>query len=337
MPVQNGPSVALSAPPDVLPSTPSSLVGARAVETFPVERPRWQLLVMWLFLVGPVVGLVAAVFLASAVGLGPSWLDVGLAIGFYAFTGHGITVGFHRLFTHSSFRANRGLRATLAVAGSMAVEGPLISWVADHRRHHAHSDAEGDPHSPWRFGTSARAVAKGLGWAHMGWFLSDEKTNPARYAPDLLRDRDISRISRLFPVWVALSLLLPTLLGGLITWSWTGALTAYLWAGVVRLLVLHHATFAINSICHVAGRRPFVTRDHAGNVWALAVLSMGESWHNLHHADPTCARHGVDGGQIDSSARLIRWFELAGWATKVRWPDRSRLDRRRVRVTGGES
>jgi stearoyl-CoA desaturase (delta-9 desaturase) len=263
-------------------------------------------------------------------GIGPSWLDVGLALVLYAFTGHGITVGYHRLFTHSSFRANRALRATLAIAGSMAVEGPVISWVADHRRHHAHSDAEGDPHSPWRFGTSARAVAKGLAWAHMGWLFSDDKTNPRKFAPDLLADRDLQRIHRSFPLWVAVSLLAPTLIGGLVTWSWTGAFTAYLWAGVVRLMVLHHATFSINSICHVTGRRPFRTRDMAGNVGVLAVLSMGESWHNLHHADPTCARHGVDRGQLDSSARIIRWCELAGWAWDVRWPNMQRLDRRRV-------
>jgi stearoyl-CoA desaturase (Delta-9 desaturase) len=325
------PTATLTAPSAPVATPP---IAARAPETHPVDRPTWQLAVMWLFLVGPVVALIVAVLLASLLGVGPSWLDAGLALAFYAFTGHGITVGFHRLFTHSSFRANRALRATLAIAGSMAVEGPVISWVADHRRHHAHSDAEGDPHSPWRFGTSTRAVAKGLAWAHMGWFLSDEKTNPERYAPDLLRDRDIARISRLFPLWVALSLGLPTLIGGLVTWSWTGALTAYLWAGVVRLMVLHHATFSINSICHVAGKRPFTSRDRAGNVRALAVLSMGESWHNLHHADPTCARHGVDPGQLDSSARLIRWFEIAGWATKVRWPEASRLDRRRAADPG---
>ncbi|HSP36584.1 MAG TPA: fatty acid desaturase [Frankiaceae bacterium] len=303
---------------------------SRLAETHEVVRPTWQLAVMWLFLIGPVIGLAVAVVLATWLGVGPSWLDIGLAVALYAFTGHGITIGFHRLFTHSSFRANRGLRATLAVAGSMAVEGPVIHWVADHRRHHAHSDVEGDPHSPWRFGTSTGAVAKGLAFAHMGWFLSDEKTNAERFAPDLIADRDIAKISRLFPLWVAISLVLPTVIGGLVTWSWTGAFTAYLWAGVVRLLILHHSTFAINSICHVAGRRPFRSRDKAGNVAVLAILSMGESWHNLHHADPTCARHGVDRGQLDSSARLIRWFEVAGWATNVRWPDPARLARRRV-------
>jgi stearoyl-CoA desaturase (delta-9 desaturase) len=315
---------------DVDSTDPAPPRAGHTPETLPVNRPLWQLLVMWLFIIGPVVGLVVGVVLATMGGIGPSWLDVGLALVFYAFTGHGVTVGYHRLFTHSSFKANRALRATLAIAGSMAVEGPVISWVADHRRHHAHSDAEGDPHSPWRFGTSTRAVAKGLAWAHMGWLFSDDKTNPRKFAPDLLADRDLQRIHRQFPLWIAVSLLAPTLIGGLVTWSWTGAFTAYLWAGVVRLMVLHHATFSINSICHVTGRRPFRSRDMAGNVGVLAVLSMGESWHNLHHADPTCARHGVDRGQLDSSARIIRWCELVGWAWDVRWPNVERLNRRRV-------
>jgi stearoyl-CoA desaturase (delta-9 desaturase) len=285
---------------------------------------------LWLYLVGPVVALAAAVFLAMGVGLGPSWLDLGLAVAFYAFTGHGVTLGFHRLFTHKSFRANRGLRIVLAVAGSMSVQNTVINWVADHRRHHAHSDQEGDPHSPWRFGTSPRAVGRGMVWAHLGWFFSHERTNVERFAPDLLADRDMVRISRLFLLWVVATLGLPALIGGLVTASWSGALTAFLWAGVARMLLLHHVTWSINSICHVAGSHPFASRDRAGNVAALAVLSMGESWHNLHHSDPTCARHGVDRGQLDSTARILRWCELAGWATAVRWPDRARLDRRRV-------
>jgi stearoyl-CoA desaturase (delta-9 desaturase) len=292
--------------------------------------------VLWVYLVGPVAALVGAVVLAAGVGLGPTWLDLGLAVAFYAFTGHGVTLGFHRLFTHRSFRANRGLRIVLAVAGSMSVQNTLIKWVADHRRHHAHSDKEGDPHSPWRFGTSPRAVGKGMVWAHLGWLFSGEQTNVQRFAPDLLADPDMVRISRLFPVWVLATLGLPALVGGLATGSWSGALTAFLWAGVVRMLLLHHVTWSINSICHVAGKHPFVTRDRAGNVWALAVLSMGESWHNLHHSDPTCARHGVDRGQLDSTARLLRWLELAGAATAVRWPDRERLDRRRVRRAPAE-
>ena len=164
----------------------------------------------------------------------------------------------------------------------------------------------------------------------MGWLFSDEETNRERFAPDLLADRGVTRVNALFPLWIVISILAPALLGGLITWSWSGALTAVLWAGLVRILVLHHVTWSTNSVCHVVGSRPFESRDKAANVWPLAVLSMGESWHNLHHAESHCARHGVDRGQVDSSARLIRWMERLGWATGVRWPDAARLSQRRV-------
>jgi stearoyl-CoA desaturase (delta-9 desaturase) len=285
---------------------------------------------LWLILIGPIVALAAGVTVAALTGVGPSWLDAGLALAFYAVAGHGITAGFHRYLTHQAFRAIRPLRIALAVAGSLAIEGPVIEWVAAHRKHHAHSDCVGDPHSPWRFGTTGRALIKGFLWAHAGWLFSDEGTNPERFAPDLLADRDIVRVNRLFPLWIAISLLGPALLGGLLTWSWTGVLTAFLWAGLVRVLVLHHATFSINSVCHVVGSRPFRSRDKSTNCWPLAIVSMGESWHNLHHADPTCARHGVDKGQVDSTAVLIRGFERLGWATDVRWPNRVRLDQRRT-------
>jgi stearoyl-CoA desaturase (delta-9 desaturase) len=262
-------------------------------------------------------------------GWGLGWRDVVLAVVMYAVTGHGITVGFHRHFTHGSFRANRGLKIALAIAGSMAIEGPVLRWVADHRRHHAFSDREGDPHSPWRYGESVPALVKGLFYAHMGWLFDVEQTNPRRYAPDLLKDTDVVRISRAFPALVATSLLLPALLGGLLSWSWQGAVTAFFWASLVRVALLHHVTWSINSICHALGERPFKSRDRSGNVWWLAVLSMGESWHNLHHADPTCARHGVLRGQIDISARLIWVFEKLGWASNVKWPDPVRLAAKR--------
>jgi stearoyl-CoA desaturase (Delta-9 desaturase) len=263
-------------------------------------------------------------------GHGLSWLDLTLAVVFYAVSGHGITVGFHRYLTHGSFKANRALRTALAAAGSLAIEGPPIRWVADHRRHHAFSDAEGDPHSPWRYGTSFRALTKGVWYAHIGWLFDVEQTDQKRFCPDLLADRDVVRVNRLFPAMVAISMLLPAVLGGLLTWSITGAVTAFFWASLVRVALLHHVTWSINSICHTWGKRPFITSDRAVNVSWLAVLSMGESWHNLHHADPTCARHGVDKGQLDSSARLIRWFEKAGWAHDVRWPKKARLDARRA-------
>ncbi|HEV7207849.1 MAG TPA: acyl-CoA desaturase [Mycobacteriales bacterium] len=280
------------------------------------------------FIVVPLLALLAAVPVAWGWGLG--WHDILLAVAFYAVAGHGITVGFHRYFTHGAFKATRALRVCLAVAGSMAVEGPVIRWVADHRRHHAFSDQDGDPHSPWRYGTSLGALAKGLFHAHMGWLFHAEQTNQRRFAPDLLADKDICTISKLFAPLTAVSFLLPALIGGLWSWSWQGAATALFWAGLVRVALLHHVTWSINSICHTVGDRPFHSRDKATNVWWLAAVSMGESWHNLHHADPTCARHGVDRGQIDSSARVIQLFEQLGWARDVRWPQPTRLAAKRA-------
>ncbi len=284
--------------------------------------------VLYLFVVVPFLALVAAVPLSWGWGLG--WLDVALLVGMFTITGHGITVGFHRHFTHGSFKAVAPLRAALVVAGSMAIQGPVTQWVADHRRHHAFSDREGDPHSPWRYGQTLGALTKGLFHAHIGWLFDRNQTNPARYAPDLLKDSVVRRTGAWFILWAFLGLALPAVVGGLLTMSWAGALSGFFWGGLVRVAVLHHVTWSINSICHTVGSRPFAARDKSANVWPLAILSMGESWHNLHHADPTCARHGVLPGQIDSSARLIWLFEKFGWVRDVRWPDPVRLASRRV-------
>ncbi|WP_116449768.1 acyl-CoA desaturase [Blastococcus litoris] len=262
-------------------------------------------------------------------GWGMSWLDVGLAVGFYYLTLLGVTVGYHRHFTHGSFKATRPLRLALAAAGSMAIQGPVVQWVADHRRHHAFADRAGDPHSPWRYGTDLRALLKGMWHAHLGWTFERRKTNPERYAPDLLKDGALVTTSRLFVLWAALSLFLPAVIGGLVTGTWAGAWSAFFWAGLVRIALLHHVTWSINSVCHVMGNRPFASRDRATNFWPLAILSGGESWHNLHHADPTCARHGVLRGQIDISARIIWFFEKLGWARDVKWPDPVRLAAKR--------
>jgi len=278
----------------------------------------------YFFILGPFVALVAAVPLAWGWGLG--WVDVGLAVVFYTVTCLGVTVGFHRYFTHRSFKARRSLRVALAIVGSMALQGPITHWVADHRRHHAFSDRDGDPHSPWAFGTSPIALVKGFWHAHMGWVFDRNLTNAERFAPDLLADRDIARVHRQFGLWTAVTLLAPAVLGGLLTWSWWGAVTAFFWAGLVRVSFLHHVTWSVNSVCHMIGSRPFAARDKSANFWPLAILSMGESWHNLHHADPTCARHGVKRGQIDISARTIWLLEKFGWATDVRWPTERRLN-----------
>jgi stearoyl-CoA desaturase (Delta-9 desaturase) len=285
---------------------------------------RHEQLLVNVFVTVPFLALIAAV--PFVWGWGLSWLDVGLFVAFYLVSGLGVTVGFHRYLTHRSFTANRALRVALAVAGSLSLQGDVTTWVADHRRHHAYADKEGDPHSPWLFGTNAAALAKGFWHAHMGWVYEPrEHTNTARFAPDLLRDPDIQRVTALFPLLTAISLLGPALIGGLVTMSWWGAVTALFWAGFVRVAVLHHITWSINSICHMIGERPYACRDRSTNVWALAVFSFGESWHNLHHADPTCARHGVGRGQLDPSARVIRVFEQLGWATQVRWPTSRRL------------
>lgn len=289
----------------------------------PAER-----IALGLFIGIPFLAILAAIPVAWGWGLG--WHDVVIGVVMYFVGCHGITIGFHRYFTHGAFKANRPLRVALAVAGSLAIEGPVIRWVADHRKHHKFSDKDGDPHSPWRYGETIPALMKGLVWAHMGWMFDSEQTPQHVYAPDLLKDRDIRWISRQFALFTAVSLLIPPLVGGLWSMSWHGALTAFFWGSLVRVALLHHVTWAINSICHAVGERPFRSRDKSGNVWWLAVLSCGESWHNLHHADPTSARHGVLRGQVDSSARLIRWFELAGWARDVRWPSRERVESRRA-------
>ncbi|KOX22810.1 stearoyl-CoA 9-desaturase [Saccharothrix sp. NRRL B-16348] len=290
------------------------------------EKSSTQVFLVKLFVVVPALALAAAVPFAWGWGLG--WVDVGLALFFYALTCLGVTAGFHRYFTHGAFTANRGLRIALAVTGSMAMQGPVIDWVADHRRHHAYADRDGDPHSPWRFGTSAGALAKGFWHAHLGWLFDRERTNAARFAPDLLADADIQRVNRWFPALTAVTLVSPAVVGGLVTWSWWGALTAFFWAGLVRVAVLHHVTWSVNSICHMIGDRPFTARDKSANFWPLAIASMGESWHNSHHADPTCARHGVRRGQVDITARLIWVFEKLGWATKVRWARPEHLARK---------
>jgi stearoyl-CoA desaturase (delta-9 desaturase) len=290
------------------------------------EKSTSQTLLVKVFAIVPLLALIAAVPFAWGWGLG--WVDVGLALSFYTLTCLGVTVGFHRYFTHGAFRAKRGLRVALAVVGSMAMQGPVVGWVADHRRHHAYADREGDPHSPWLFGTTPAALVKGFWHAHMGWMLGREQTNARRFAPDLLADADIRRVDRLFPVLTVVTLLAPAVLGGLITWSWWGAVTAFFWASLVRVALLHHVTWSVNSICHMIGDRPFEARDKSANFWPLAIASMGESWHNSHHADPTCARHGVRRGQIDISARLIWIFEKLGWVSRVRWPKPERLTRK---------
>jgi stearoyl-CoA desaturase (Delta-9 desaturase) len=277
-----------------------------------------QLAVTGLIVVGPFAGLAVALWLWWGRGVGMT--DVGLGALFYLFTGFGATVGFHRCLTHRSFTARRGLRVALAVAGSMAFEGDVIGWVATHRRHHAFTDRPGDPHSPYRYGTGPAGQLRGMLHAHVGWLFGNDPTSQQRYAPDLLADPAIVRVARAFPALCTASLVLPFAAGWAIGGSWRTALAALLWAGLVRVLLLQHVTWSVNSLCHLLGSRPFATRRHdrATNLWPLAVLSLGESWHNMHHSDPACARHGVDRGQVTTPGQELTASQETGRGTG--WP-----------------
>jgi len=341
-PAGEGPHATLGEMTTTLPAETTAIDATEGSAARPARKPRREvkpltygrkgnveIAFLWFFVTSPFIALAVTVPLAWKYDL-LSWVDVGLFIPFYLFTAIGVTVGFHRYLTHGAFKAKRWLRIVLTLAGTMAIEGAPIRWVADHRRHHQFAEEENDPHSPWRFGESVGGLTKGMIWAHTGWLFTRENTNARRFAPDLVADKDVRWFQKNFVFVMILSLGLPTLLGGLITMSWKGALTAYIWAGLVRIGFVHHITWAVNSVCHVMGERPFSTGDKATNVWWLAILSMGESWHNLHHADPTCARHGVDKGQIDISARVIWFFEKMGWAWNVRWPKADRLNAKRI-------
>ncbi len=231
----------------------------------------------------------------------------------------GITVGYHRLFTHRSFKTTRTLRALFAVLGAMAVEGPVIEWAATHRKHHRFSDHPGDPHSPHLDRAPGwRGALRGLAHAHVGWmFRGKDMANPARYAKDLLADRDLRFISRTFPLWVVVGLALPFGLGVALTGSVVGGLTGLLWGGAVRVFLLHHATFSINSLCHFFGGRPFATGDESRNLAWLAPATLGEAWHNNHHAFPTSARHGLGRWELDPGAWLISALERCHLAWDV--------------------
>jgi stearoyl-CoA desaturase (Delta-9 desaturase) len=247
------------------------------------------------------------------------WSDIAVFAIMYVLTGLGITVGFHRLFTHRAFKTRPAVRGVLAVLGSVAIEGPVISWVADHRKHHAFSDQPGDPHSPHvDHGVGWTGALRGLLHAHMGWlFLHTHRGRRTRYAPDLLADPVIAFVDRTFIVWALSGLAAAFGLGWLIGGSVSTALTGLLWGGAVRLLVLHHATYSINSLCHFFGRRRFKTPDESRNLAWLSIFTFGEAWHNNHHAFPTSARHGLKPWEFDPSAMVIWTLEKIGLAWDV--------------------
>jgi stearoyl-CoA desaturase (delta-9 desaturase) len=265
----------------------------------------------------PFLAFIAAIPLLwdSVVG----WSDLLILAVIYPATALSITIGFHRMLTHRAFETYRPIKYLLAVLGSMAVQGDVISWVSDHRKHHAFTDEEGDPHSPHvGHGDGALAGLRGLFHAHVGWlFLHHSGAEAKRFSPDLLEDRGMRRISKNFIPLVLLSLLLPFALGYLLTGELRGALTGLLWGGLVRIFMVHHVTWSINSICHFFGRRRFETDDESTNVAWLSLFSFGESWHHNHHAFPRSATHGLRWYELDVSGMIIRAMQRLGLAWNV--------------------
>jgi stearoyl-CoA desaturase (delta-9 desaturase) len=255
------------------------------------------------------------------------WLYVAMLVGGWLFTGLGITVGFHRLLTHRSFETYRPVKLFWMALGALSVEGSPLVWCAIHRRHHELSDLAGDPHSPHLHGSSLMGTLRGLWFAQAGWLFTGYWTSPelARYVPDLLTDPALVLVDRLYYLWVLVSLALPTLMGGVMTWSWRGALLGLLWGGLVRIFITHHITWSINSVCHVFGRHDYETGDESRNNWLCGILGLGEGWHNNHHAFPTSARHGLAWWQVDASWLMIRAMQLAGLAWNVHLPSERQM------------
>jgi len=271
----------------------------------------------WGILLVPFFGLVIAIALTGQYGIKP--MAVALLVGMYTLTIFGITVGFHRHFTHCAFQTNTTIRVILAILGSMAAQGSLNYWVATHRRHHQYSEQPEDPHSPHQPGKGWGGHLWGLWYAHIGWMFQPEFTNPILFAKDLLRDPVICRVNQLYFWWIVLGLAIPTILGGVFTGTWMGAFQGFLWGGLVRIFLVHHATWSINSITHLYGRRTFDTREQSrNNIW-LAIPTLGEGWHNNHHAFPSSAQFGLRWWQIDLgywAIRVLEWLGLV-WDIKI--------------------
>jgi stearoyl-CoA desaturase (delta-9 desaturase) len=289
----------------------------------------------------PFLGLIVAIVMAWGVGIG--WRDLALLVGFYAFTITGVTIGFHRMFTHRALQAGPIVRLILGIGGSMSAQGPVLEWCAVHREHHKHSDREGDPHSPHAHGSGFGAMFKGMIHAHFGWLFRDELIGGdkggggPRVVTDLLADPVLIFVDRLFWLWMLAGWVVPGVIGGLLSHSWMGAFTGFLWGGLVRTFLLHHVTWSINSVCHIWGARPFDSRDHSRNNWIFGLLAFGEGWHNNHHAFPTSARHGLRWWEFDLTYVMIRAMRAVGLVWNVRVPPESAVRTRRRKGAASEA
>ena len=320
-----------------MPQTQEALRDSATATPVPSRRNKVQVnrklaFINLLAVIVPFAGLLVAMGLLWGVGF--DWVQLAIFLFMVIASGLGIAVGFHRLFTHNSFKTPSPVRYALAALGSMAVQGPVISWCADHRKHHQHSDTEHDPHSPHfdargSWGEGIVATIRGAFHAHMGWLLMRGEPEMLKYSADLRRDRVLMAVHRQFPLWVVAGLLLPAVLGGLLTMSWMGVLLGFLWGGLARVFIVHHITWSVNSVCHLWGTRPFESHDESRNNVLVALLGFGEGWHNNHHAFPTSARHGLRWWQLDTSYITIRCLQFVGLAKDIRTPDRARIDDKR--------
>ncbi len=292
------------------------------VATHPPLR-RWVRITTFLSVVAPTAGLAAAIgFLwhRGQASWGIGWPEVIVLLSMYALAGFGVTIGYHRLLTHKAFQTPRAVRLLLAILGSSAGQGMAIRWVAVHRRHHQQADCEGDPHSPHHHGVGLWGSIRGFWHAHIGWAFQVDKAQLARSVPDLLADRGLLMVDQLYFLWVALGMLIPAVALAILMRSWHGFWAGLIWGGVVRIGLMQHVTWSVNSVCHIWGGRPFHSDDHSTNNLPVAVLSLGEGWHNNHHAFPTSARHGLRWWQFDPSYLIIATMRRVGLAWDVRLP-----------------
>jgi stearoyl-CoA desaturase (delta-9 desaturase) len=286
-------------------------------------KPLSEKISVFAIIVLPLLGVIAAMVLLWGTSFHPVHLV--LLVAGYLLTGHGITIGYHRLFTHRAFKAGPIVTATLGILAGMAMQGNILEWVSDHRRHHRYSDGELDPHSPHAHGPGIRGILRGFAHSHMGWLLDAKPKDAAMYVRDLSASPLIRALDSLYWVWVLLGLVIPGAIALAVTGTWIGALQGVLWGGLVRIWMVHHFTWSVNSACHLWGARPYRSHDESRNNVIMGFLALGEGWHNNHHAFPTSARHGLRWWQFDSTYLVIRAMEALGLVRDVRSPDRDRI------------
>jgi len=321
--------------PDGVPERPRSAKRDRTAIASPYLH-RLQRRHFFLFDVLPFIGTVGAVALLFWHSL--TAVDVSLFFVFWAITGFGLTVGFHRLFTHCAFKASTPVRVAFTIAGDMAGRGPMISWTAMHRRHHERADHPGDMHSPNMHGDTVTGKLRGWWHAHMAWMIKHEYPNVVHYVPDLLADKPVVKADRMYNLWIVLGLVIPAVLGAAIAGTWMGGLTGFLWGGVVRMFVVEQTVSALNSFLHLFGSRPFKMRDnHSRNSVVLALIGWGEGWHNNHHAFPYAASFGIKWYEFDTGNWVILLLEKLGLVYDVKRHDPQRVEARRQMLAQASS